>query len=89
MVLVPWCDMKDWIDWLDTMAPDWDFAYGGGLTIDSMEFSLQLLFDYEAGGKNNPRCAHMRVGMTEEQMMLHKLTWDVDNIADNERDLVG
>jgi hypothetical protein len=31
----------------------------------------------------------MRVGMPEEQMMLHKLAWNVDNIADDIHRVVG
>lgn len=89
MVLVPWSEMAPWIDWLDKMAPEWDFAYAGSPHIEKNGFSATLLMQYKEGMKNNDRCAHMRVSMTEGHMLLHKLAWNVHNIAKTPETLRG
>ena len=89
MVRVPWYHMAEWIDWLDTMAPDWEFGYPDSPHVAKNSFALELLFSYELGHKHLDSCAHMRVCMPKEQMILHKLAWNVDNIADNKYGVVG
>ncbi len=78
--------MDRWLDWLDEMAPEWEFSYPEHKHTTKGKFDHDLRHMQVTLYRHLNTDAHLKVQMTKDHMVLHKLAWNVVKISTEEYD---